>query len=259
MKGIEAFGAQLEGRLARLGGDTGVLLRNLVTGETWRRGADRPVNAASVIKLAVMIEAFRAAQAGELSLDERHALADAERMPSCGTLKAMHEGIELTLLDLVKLMIIVSDNTATNILIDRLGMEAVNSTLRALGCRETTLHRRLFDAEAARRGLQNTITAQEIGLLLEGLYRGTIVSPGASRQMLEILLDQRLNGKLPFFLHGAGVKIAHKTGEDDGITHDVGIVFGETPTVVCFVGEHVDVPAYERLMQDAARELFLDC
>ena len=55
------------------------------------------------------------------------------------------------------------------------------------------------------------------------------------------------------------MKIAHKTGEDDGITHDVGIVFGETPTVVCLVGEHVDVPAYERLMQDAARELFLDC
>ena len=257
MKGIEAFGAQLEGRLARLGGDTGVLLRNLVTGETWRRGADRPVNAASVIKLAVMIEAFRAQAAGELSLSERHALADAERMPSCGTLKAMHTGIELTLLDLLKLMIIVSDNTATNILIDRLGMDGINRTLRALGCTRTVLRRRLFDAEAARRGLQNTITAAEIGHLLEGLHAGTIVSPEASGQMLEILLDQRLNGKLPFFLHGAGIRIAHKTGEDDGITHDVGIVYGDAPTIVCFVGEHVDVPVYERLMQDAARELFL--
>ena len=94
---------------------------------------------------------------------------------------------------------------------------------------------------------------REHGMLL-GITSAVILM-----QMLEILLDQRLNGKLPFFLHGAGVKIAHKTGEDDGITHDVGIVFGETPTVVCFVGEHVDVPAYERLMQDAARELFLDC
>lgn len=257
MRSIGEWGARLAPRLAQLGGDTGVYARNLATGEVWQRGADTPVNAASVIKLAVMIEAFRAQAAGELSLSERHALADAERMPSCGTLKAMHAGIELTLLDLLKLMIIVSDNTATNILIDRLGMDSVNRTLRALGCTQTVLRRRLFDADAARRGLQNTITAAEIGRLLEGLHAGTVVSPEASRQMLEILLDQRLNGKLPFFLHGAGIRIAHKTGEDDGITHDVGIVYGGAPTVVCFVGEHVDVPAYERLMQDAARELFL--
>ncbi|MGN0995979.1 MAG: serine hydrolase [Candidatus Ventricola sp.] len=257
MRTIGEWGAWLAPRLAQLGGDTGVYARSLVTGETWRRGADTPVIAASVIKLAVMIEAFRAGASGELRLCERHALADEERMPSCGTLKAMHEGIEMTLLDLVKLMIIVSDNTATNILIDRLGMDSINRTLRALGCTQTVLRRRLFDADAARRGLQNTITAAEIGHLLEGLHAGTIVSLEASRQMLDILLDQRLNGKLPFFLHGAGIRVAHKTGEDDGITHDVGIVYGSEPTVLCFVSEHVDVPACERLMQDAARELFL--
>ena len=98
MRSIGEWGAQLAPRLAQLGGDTGVYARNLATGEVWQRGADTPVNAASVIKLAVMIEAFRAQAAGELSLSERHALADAERMPSCGTLKAMHAGIELTLL-----------------------------------------------------------------------------------------------------------------------------------------------------------------
>ena len=123
---IQNTGAWLEEQLSALGGDTGVYIKNLVTGETWQRGEDVPVVAASVIKIPVMIEAFRAAQAGELSLNEMHALRDEERMPSCGTLKAMHTGIEMTLEDLVKLMIIVSDNAATNIMINRVGIEYVN-------------------------------------------------------------------------------------------------------------------------------------
>ena len=252
---IHDFGAFITPQLEALGGDTGVYVKNLVTGETFARGADVPVVAASVIKIPVMIEAFRAQQAGELRLDEIHALADEERKPSCGTLKAMHTGIEMTLLDLVRLMIIVSDNTATNILINRLGIDRINATLRVLGCEKTTLRRLLFDSEAARRGLENTITAGEMGMLLEKLFRGEIVSPGASAEMMDILLDQRLNGKLPFFLHARHVPVAHKTGEDTGVTHDVGVIFTREPLVVCFAGEHVDVPAYERLMQDAARML----
>ena len=252
---IRDFGGWIGPKLARTGGDTGVYVKNLVTGEAFARGEDRAIAAASVIKIPVMIEAFRAQAAGELSLAELHVLRDGERMPSCGTLKAMHAGIEMTLLDLVKLMIIVSDNTATNILITRLGIERINRTLRALGCVQTTLRRLLFDREAAAKGLENTITAGEIGLLLERIWRGEIVSPEASRAMLDILLDQRLNGKLPFFLHARGIPVAHKTGEDSGITHDVGIILTQEPLVVCFVGEHVDVAAYERLMQDAAKAL----
>ena len=252
---ISEFGAWIAPQLEALGGDTGVYVKNLVTGETFARGAEKPVVAASVIKIPVMIEAFRAQAAGEVCLDEIHALADAERMPSCGTLKAMHTGIEMTLLDLVRLMIIVSDNTATNILIRRLGIGRVNATLRALGCERTTLRRLLFDRSASRRGVENSITAGEMGMLLEKLWRGEIVSPEASAEMMDILLDQRLNGKLPFDLHVRGIRIAHKTGEDSGVTHDVGVIFAQEPLVVCFVGEHVDVPAYERLMQDAAKML----
>ena len=252
---IAKVGAWLVPQLESLGGDTGVYIKNLITGEVWQRGEDVPVVAASVIKIPVMIEAFRQAHAGELSLDEIHALEDWERLPSCGTLKAMHTGIEMTLLDIVKLMIIVSDNAATNIMIRRVGMERVNHTLRVLGCERTTLNRQLFDSEASRRGVKNFITAGEMGMLLEKLWRGEVVSPEASRQMMDILLDQRLNGKLPFFIDSMGVDIAHKTGEDDGITHDVGVMYTQQPMVVCFVGEHVDVPRYERLMQDAARML----
>ncbi|MBQ2834349.1 MAG: serine hydrolase [Clostridia bacterium] len=252
---IAEFGAWIAPQLERLGGDTGVYVRNLVTGETYARGENVPVVAASVIKIPVMIEAFRAARAGEISLDEIHALRDEERLPSCGTLKAMHTGIEMTLMDLIRLMIIVSDNAATNIMIRRVGMDQVNRTLRSLGLEKTTLNRLLFDREASKKGICNYITAGEMGLLLEKLWRGEVVSPEADAQMMEILLDQRLNGKLPFFIDSMGIDVAHKTGEDDGISHDVGVIFAREPIVCCFVGEHVDVPLYERLMQDAAKAL----
>ena len=252
---FQEFGRWITPELDRLAGDKGVYIKNLITGETFAYGEDIPVVAASVIKIPVMIEVFRAARDGELSLDAIHALCDEERLPSCGTLKAMHTGIEMTLLDLVKLMIIVSDNAATIILIRRVGIERVNRTLRALGLEKTTLRRLLFDAEASSRGVVNHITAGEMGALLEMLWRGEVVSPEASRQMMDILLDQRLNGKLPFFLHPQDIDIAHKTGEDDGISHDVGVIYTREPLVVCFVGEHVDVPRYERIMQDAARML----
>jgi len=252
---IKEFGLWLTPELDRIAGDKGVYIKNLITGEVFAYGEEIPVVAASVIKIPVMIEVFRAARDGELSLDEVHALRDEERLPSCGTLKAMHTGIEMTILDLVKLMIIVSDNAATNILIRRVGIDNVNRTMRALGLEKTTLRRLLFDHEASRRGVVNHITAGEMGMLLEKLWRGEVVSKGASAQMLSILLDQRLNGKLPFFLHPQDIDIAHKTGEDDGITHDVGVIYAKEPLVCCFVGEHVDVCVYERLMQDAAKRL----
>ena len=145
--------------LERLSGDTGVYLCNLVTGDMRAYAADKPVVAASVIKIPVMIEVFRQARDGLLDLNEIHRLSDDERLPSCGTLKAMHTGIEMTLLDLTRLMVIVSDNAATNILIRRVGMENVNRTIRELGCEKTCLRRLLFDGEAAARGIENSITA----------------------------------------------------------------------------------------------------
>ena len=245
----------LVGRLQTLGGHTGVYIKNLATGESWASHAEDPIEAASVIKLLVMIEAFRQREAGELSFEEEHALEDWERLPSCGTLKNMHAGIRMTLKDLVQLMIIVSDNAATNILIRRLGMEKINRTIDALGLTGTRLNRLLFDAEASARGVINTVSAADMGRLLEAVWRGTLVSEQASREMLDFLLDQQLNGKLPFYLHSQDIDVAHKTGEDEALSHDVGILFGREPVICCMLGERVDVPAWERLMQDTARAL----
>jgi len=239
-------------RLASLPGEVSVFGKDLATGEAWAYQADIPLVAASVIKIPILVEAFRQARDGLVSMEETFSIRPEQKMPSCGALTYLHDGLSVTLRDLCVLMIILSDNTATNILIDRLGMENVNQTLRGLDLSQTTLRRKLFDGQAAARGIENTITAWEMGVLLEKIYREQCVSPEADREMLSILLNQRLNGKMPFFLHGT--KIAHKTGEDEGITHDVGIIFAHHPLVLCFTSNHTDVPAFERFIQDAARD-----
>lgn len=240
-------------RLEKCPGKVSVYCKNLVTGEVRGFQPDLPLVAASVIKLPILGEAFRQAEGGLLSLEEEFSIRQEDKMPSCGALTYLHDGVRVTLRDLCTLMIILSDNTATNLLIDRLGMDGVNAFLRQRGLQKTTLRRRLFDAAASARGLQNTITTGEMGLLLEKMYRGQWVSPKADADMLGILKNQRLNGKIPFFLKD--YDMAHKTGEDEGITHDVALVYARQPLVLCFASNETDVPAFERLIQDMAHDL----
>ena len=216
---------------------------------------DLPLIAASVIKLPIMVTAFRDIAAGKLDADEIISIKQEDKMPSCGALTYMHDGLEVTLTDLITLMIVLSDNTATNLLIDLLTPDHVNRTMEALGIPGIALRRRLFDMELYERGINNTVTARGVGLLLERMATGTLLGKALDDRMIDILLNQRLNGKIPFFLHGKGIRCAHKTGEDDDITHDVGIVYTEKPFVLCMLSNNVEVPAFERLIQDTAREL----
>lgn len=243
-------------RIHALPGEIGIYIEDLATGEVFSHQADLPLVAASVIKLPILVEAFAQAEAGEVSMDEVFSVLPEHKMPSCGALSYMHDGVTVTLRDLCVLMIILSDNTATNLLMDRLGMDRVNAAMRSLGLTQTTLRRRLFDADAAARGLENTITARDMACLLKKLYVRQCVSAQADAQMLSILCNQRLNGKIPFYLHD--YPIAHKTGEDDGITHDVGIVFSAHDYLLCFTSEHTFVPGFERIIQDMSRTAVIE-
>ena len=233
-----------------LPGKIGLYALYPATGEEIRFHADMPMEAASVIKLPIMAEAFRQREAGTLDFALPVTIRREEKLPSCGALTYLHDGVSVQVGDLVTLMIILSDNTATNLLIDLLGQESINRTITALGLTGTKLNRKLFDAEQAALGVQNHVTAADMGAQLAGLWRGEIVSNAASREMLGILYNQRLNGKLPFYLHSRGIRCAHKTGEDDGITHDAGILDGDSPCVVCFLSNGTDVPRAERTIQD---------
>ena len=126
------FDREIPARVRALPGTVCLWLENLKTGETVRVNPDAPVIAASVIKLAVLLEAFRRFDDGTLDPNETCAVRPEDKVPSCGALTYLHDGLEVTLRDLATLMIILSDNTATNILIDRLGIENVNRTLDAI-------------------------------------------------------------------------------------------------------------------------------
>ena len=235
-----------------LPGHIGLYLEDTVTGETWCHNASDPIEAASVIKLPIMAEAFRQFATGEQAPSAAITIRPEDKLPSCGALTYLRDFTTVTLLDLVTLMIILSDNTATNLLIDRLGMPHINAMIDAMSLTGTRLNRKLFMPELARQGVKNYVTARDMAALLRALLNGRLVDERASADMLNILKNQRLNGKMPFFLHDKGIACAHKTGEDDGVTHDVGIIFAEHPIILCFLSEGTDVPKAERALQDIA-------
>ena len=241
--------------LSALPGNLSVWLEDVSSGQTVCHRPDEDHIAASVIKLGVLLAAFEAFETGALDPGQLYSVKPEDKVPSCGALTYLHDGLMVTHADLAVLMIILSDNTATNILADILGIGYVNGVLERYGLSGMCLRRKMFDGEAAARGLKNTVTARACALFFRRLLKGELVSPDASRKMLSILSDQRLNGKIPFYLHGQGIRVAHKTGEDDGVSHDAGVIFSDRPVIVVFLGNDTDVPAFERYMQDTARLL----
>lgn len=237
------------------GGRVGFYFKDLVTGEELASNAGMPLMAASVIKLPVMAEAFRQMEEGIVSADERFVIREEDKLPSCGALNELHDGVEVTFMDAVRLMIVLSDNTATNMVIKRIGADAVNRFIQGAGLRATRLNRLLFDEEASARGVENTISAGDMGRLLELIFLGKAVSKAASREMLGILFDQKLNDKLPLPLPRE-TEVAHKTGEDDGITHDVGIVMGAHPYIICCCANGVDEPTFDMAIHKVSRAVY---
>ena len=186
-------------KLSEVEGKVGFYYKNLVTKEVISYNEDEPMLAASLIKLMVLGEVFRQLSSGILKDDEIFVTRECDKVPSCGALNYMDEGLKLTLKDLYTLMIILSDNYATNILIDRCKINNINSFIQNNGFKNTVLKRKMFDEVGVKNGLENYTTAKDMGILLEKIYNGDLVSKKASYKMLEVLKNQRLNSKIPFF------------------------------------------------------------
>ena len=236
-------------------GNAGFYYEDLTTGETAEYNGDMMMNAASVIKVPVMVELFRQIEAGLLKADELVEVRDEDRVPICGVLTLMHTGLQVTLLDLCYLMITISDNMATNLLIERLGIANINNTMRSLGIEKTVLERKLFETRPEFAGKSNKICAGEMGRLMAAMYRGEVISKASSDAMLEILSCQQLNNKIPLLLP-LDFQVAHKTGEVDGVSHDVGIVYADKPFVVAFTSSEVDAGQYNCLIASISKRLF---
>ena len=242
-------------------GRIGVLFEDLTTGEgfTVLKGQDEDVfESASVIKLWIMSCAYEMAEQGRLDLDSTVILKEDDMVPGpgvpdyhsddakghltedmfpeSGMLNYLHAGTELTVRDLIRLMILISDNTACNIMIDLLGMDNINCHIANLGCTRTILNRRLFDTRPEVRGKENMFSLSEAADFFRKMYKGELVSPEASREMCALLQNQQYTYKMPFFIRQ-------------------GIVFSDKPFIFCFASNEADEPGAVRLCQDLALEL----
>ena len=185
---------------------------------------DKKVLSASMIKLLILAELMKKIFENKFSLSDTVMMANFMKIGGDGVLKELNTGHHFTLKELATLMIIVSDNQATNILIDFLGMENINQLGKELDLKETFLGRKMMDAEARKKGYDNYTCADDISLLLKLIYQEKLINKEASQLMLDILLKQQQGERLQRYLP-SDIKIAHKCGDLDNLENDGGIIW----------------------------------
>ncbi len=215
-----------------LDGVLAVAILDLSTGQKFLLHADEVMPTASSIKIAILAELYRQAQQGKLKLTDFYTLQSSDLVGGSGITSVLTPGAtRLTLRDVAVLMISVSDNSATNVIIDRVGMENVNVLLDSLGLTHTRLRRKMMDLKAAGEGRENIATPREMMLLLESLYRGKVLNKQMTEDFFNLLSvhkESYIPRELP-----EDVKVANKPGELEGVRNDSGIVFtGKRPYVI---------------------------
>jgi len=217
----------VQAELAAFPGTFGFYFEDLADGEVVSLNPNVPFPGASVIKVPLMVEIFRRAEAGELALEQKIHLplheARYRETDSSGILTHLTSPVDLSIADLCMLMIIESDNIATNVLYE-LAPQA-NGALEKLGLSQTRLTHPIVDFVQLRRDDANPITPREIARLYTLIYRKQL--PG-SDDMLAILKEQHAESLIPALLSDeVGVTFAHKTGGVQGVMHDTGLVWTE--------------------------------
>ena len=203
-------------------GVMGVYVKDLTHADAFGINADLEFPTASTIKIHILTQLLLRAERGEIDLSEKMHIGPEMYVPGSGVVTYLEEGVDLTILNVAVLMIIVSDNTATNICIDLAGIDATNEMVRGLGLSSTTLRRKMQDHEAVARNQENTATPADCVAMLEHLYNGR-PTPGVARQCLEILKKPKsaaLTTAIP-----QGIPLANKSGAMGRVRSDAGIVF----------------------------------
>ncbi len=226
----------IEREFAEFPGSAGLAVKHLGTGEEIRINADAETATASTIKVPILIELFRRIEAGEIGLEDRLAVTAETRVRGSGILRELSLGVELSVRDVATLMIVVSDNAATNMLIDLLGVERINQTLADFGFARTRLRQRLDFPKIGKdaRNLAVTTPAELAGIM-EGLATGRILSDESREAILEIMRRQHHLDLVPRYLpHNPyaeelgepdnGLRIANKTGGWTGMRADMALV-----------------------------------
>lgn len=222
---------RLRKELAEFKGKVSLFARNLDTGATYGVGEDNRVRTASTIKVAVMVEAFARVAEGKAKWADEVVLTNAKKVGGSGILQELSDGLRLSLRDAVTLMMTLSDNTATNLVLDVLTTDAVNARMDSLGLKQTRVLRKVFGGGTSHAGEDPTLkpyglgvtTPREMATLLEKLERGEVVSREASKEMLALLKHEQVHEGIGRTLNG--VEMATKSGALDQLRSNVGILY----------------------------------
>ena len=270
-KTLRVARARLHELIQKSGAETvGVAFYDLASGAEILINEDVSLHAASTMKVPVMMELYRQAGAGKFTLDDRILIKNdfvsiADGSPYSISVNDDSEpsfykriGETETLRELMRLMIVMSSNLATNILIEKVGAENVMKLMRELGADRIQVRRGVEDSKAFERGLNNTTTARDLMILLRRLAEGRAVSAAASEEMIRVMTGQQFNEGIP-----AGVpreaRVAHKTGSITRIYHDAAIVYppGRKPYVLVVLTRGLaDQKLAHRLTADISRLLY---
>src|ERR1700719_4654623 len=216
-----------------LDGVMGVAIVDLADGHKYLLHANDVYPQASSIKICVLAELYRQAQQGKLKLTDMYTVNAADLVQDSDIMGGLTPGVtQITLRDLATMMVAVSDNSATNVLIDRVGMDNVNAFLSSQGLRDTRLRRKMMDLKAAGEGRENISTPSEMAKLLQALYQGKILNKEMTDDFFKVLTthkDSWIPRNLPDDL-----KIADKPGALEGVRNDSGVIFvDKRPYILC--------------------------
>jgi beta-lactamase class A len=216
-----------------LDGVMGIAIEDLTTGDHYFLHENEVFAQASSIKITVLANLYLQAQPGKLKLTDLYTVQSADLVPDSDIMNGLTPGVtRVTLRDLATMMVAVSDNSATNVLIDKVGMQNVNGMLDSLGLTHTRLRRKMMDLEAAKQGRENISTPREMMQLLDAIYHGKVLNKESTADFFKLLST----GKASFIPRDLPpeLKVANKPGELEAVRNDSGIVFVEgRPYVIC--------------------------
>ncbi len=229
---------EIEQLLSGVNGTFGLYIEDLSSGEIFKHNPEHVFPAASVIKIPMLALLLRDVAEGRVEWEKPHPITPSNRVGGTGILCELDEYYQPTVATMAKLMIVLSDNTATNEIMDIIGLDRFAAFCEEMGLNQTRLMRKMLDFEAIRQGKNNYISAQDAGNLLSRIAKGTFVSPEISQTIISIMEKQQCRNKLPALLPAVPswaseedrrnlkpntVLVANKTGDLTNIQHDVGI------------------------------------
>jgi len=236
-------------------GVMGVAIEDFTTGDHFFLHEDEVFAQASSIKITVLANLYLQAQQGKLKLTDLYTVQSSDLVPDSDIMNGLTPGVtRVTLRDLATMVMAVSDNSAANVLIDRVGIENVNAMLDSLGLTHTRLRRKMMDLEAAKQGRENISTPREMMMLLDAIYRGKLLNKEMTADFLRVFSTNH-----PSFIPRdlpPDLKVADKEGELEAVRNDSGIVFVEgRPYVICVMTGYL---RNEREGEDAISKVSLE-